>query len=62
MTDIKFEGVSFNAKYWKKYSEKDFIAINMQEGKFPKYSEANRRIMLKAVYKMIKGNDVAPIK
>lgn len=52
--DVKFEGVSFNADYNSKLTEKEFVENGIRDGQFEKFAEADRPKMLKDAYKAIK--------
>lgn len=55
MNQVNYEGVSFNADYWKQKSESEFVQeILRYPHIFPDMSKASKGKALKRVYKLIK--------
>ena len=56
MPDVKVDHIGFNADYWSKKSEKEFVDECLRAGNHPPHiSEADARNWLREAYKAIKG-------
>lgn len=47
------DNTGFNLKYWSRFTEAEFIEMNIRMGVFKQYMEHDRRELLKFAYKQI---------
>jgi hypothetical protein len=54
--DIIVDNTGFNGVFWARYSEAEFIQLNMTSGTYRQYNDGDRIALLKFAYKQITGD------
>lgn len=47
------DNTGFNVEYWARFTESEFVQMNIKSGTFGQYNEENRIYLLKEAYRLI---------
>jgi hypothetical protein len=56
------DNTGFNVDYWSRFTEAEFVNMNIKHGVFKQYPESGRRELLKQTYQLILDTPFTPEK